>query len=66
MIVKVHEKLIIVDVVQNFMAVLEVIQHAQNGAVVVVRSQRRQADVLQGNLLSIVVCLQVLDVCLQI
>lgn len=40
-IIKVHIKTVTVDVVQNFVAVLEVIEHAQNGAVVVVRSQWR-------------------------
>lgn len=41
MIVKVHEKLITLQVVQNFMAVLKVIQYAQNGAVAVIGSERR-------------------------
>lgn len=45
-IIKVHVKLVTENVVQNFMAVLEVVEHAQNGAVVVVGSQRRYADVL--------------------
>lgn len=48
------------------MAVLEVIQHAQNGAVVVIGSQRSYADVLQGDLLAIIICLQVLNAGLEV
>lgn len=65
-VIEVDVKLITEDVVQDFVAVLEVIEHTQNGAVVVVGSQRRHADVLQGHLRSIKVGLYLLNSGLEI
>lgn len=52
--------------VQHLVAVLVVVEHAQDGAVAVVGSQRGQADVLQGHLLTAVAGLQVLNVRLEV
>lgn len=41
-------------VVQHGMAVLEVVEDAEDGAVVIVRGQRGQANVLQGDVLAII------------
>lgn len=41
-------------VVQHGMAVLEVVEDAEDGAVVIVRGQRGQANVLQGDVLAVI------------
>lgn len=41
-------------VVQHCMAVLEIVEDTEDGAVVIVRGQRSQANVLQGDVLALV------------
>lgn len=49
------DKEIIPDfVVEHVVAVLEVVEDTEDGAVVVVRGQRSQANILQGDVLAIV------------
>lgn len=53
-------------VVEHGVAVLEVVEDTQDGAVAVVRGQRSQADVLQGDVLALVCGYDAFDVKLQI
>lgn len=53
-------------VVQHSMAVLEVVEDTQNGTVVIVRGQRSQADVFQGDILTFVCGHNGFDVELQV
>lgn len=57
----VGEKFISGDVIQHRVAVLEVVEDTQDGAVVVVRSQRGHADVLQRDILTSVCGYEALD-----
>lgn len=65
-VVGVGKEFVLEVVVQHLVAVLVVVEHAQDGAVAVVGSQRGQADVLQGDRLVAVGGLQVLDVRLEV
>lgn len=54
MIVCVDIELVSFAVVQHIVAVLEVVEDTQDGTVVIVRGQRSQTNVLQGNIFALV------------
>lgn len=53
-IVGIDKEVVSYAVVQHSVAVLEVVEDAQDGTVVIVRGQRSQADVLHGDILALV------------
>lgn len=53
-IVSIDIEVISYAVVQHIVAVLEVVKDTEDGTVVIVRGQRGQADVLQGDVLTLV------------
>lgn len=65
-VVSIDEKLISHTVVQDGVTVLKVVENTQDGAVVVVRGQGSQADVLQRDLLALICSFEVFDFQLQI
>lgn len=66
MIVKVDKEIVSYAVVQHRVVVLEVVEDTQDGAVVVVRGERSQANVLKSHGLALVCGHKVFDVKLQI
>ena len=60
-VIRIHEEVIPDLVVQHGVAVLEVVQHAQDGAVLVVRREGRHADVPQAHSLVVVRSSDALD-----
>lgn len=64
--VSIDIELISYTVVQNRVAVLEVVEDTQDGAVVIVRGQRSQTNVLKRDVLSLVCGHQAFDFELQV
>lgn len=60
-VIRVHEEVVPDLMVQHGVAVLEIVQHAQDGAVLVVWREGRHADVPQGHRLVVVRSSDALD-----
>lgn len=65
-IVSINKEFISYAVVQLSVAVLEVVEDTQDGTVVIVRGQRSQANIIQGDILALICGHNAFDVQLQI
>ncbi len=65
-IVSINKECISDAVVQHSVTVLEVVEDAQDGTVIIVRGQRGQAEILQGDILALICGHKTLDIELQI